>query len=136
MKYLCYMAISIFTFAVGVGISPIRFYRESIACGRGSSVAYRSSYFVQTSFGNLDYDSKAEASEAFHERLMKAIHVADIAPKVNKDGVLIEQRMIALFFDHSTNEYYAAVVWVDGRFMYSIHSTSFKHVMEYEKQNF
>jgi hypothetical protein len=131
MKYLRYLAIWIFTFAVGVGISPTRFYGESITCGpRGSSAVYRSS------FGNFDYDSEAEASEAFHERLMKAIHVADIAPKVNKNEVLIEQRMVALFFDERTNQYYAAAVWIEGRVMHSIHSTSFKHVMELEKQNF
>ena len=33
MKYLRYLAIAIFTFVIGVAISPIRFYAEMIACG-------------------------------------------------------------------------------------------------------
>ena len=95
MKYLVYVAIAVFTFAVGVGISPIRFYGESTARGpRSSSIAYRSSYFMQTSFSYINYETEQEAKDAFNERLKKAVKVIDLSPKVNKRGVLIEQRAV------------------------------------------
>jgi hypothetical protein len=137
MKYARYLAVAIFTFAVGIGISPIRFYPESIACGRNnSSTAYRSSYFVQTSFGYVAYDSEQEASDAFNRRLKRAINVSDVKPKVNKEGVCIKQRAVALFFDQGNKQYYAAVFWRDGRILHSIHSSSFTHVMDFEKHYF
>ena len=137
MRYLRYLAVTILTFVFGVGISPIHFYFESVACGsRNSTWTYRSSYFVQTSFGNVVYDSEETASEAFNQRLNRAIKVVNRAPKVNKQGLLIEQRALALFFDAGNKEYYAAAIWTEGRVLRSIHSSSFVHVMEFEKQNF
>jgi hypothetical protein len=137
MKYLRYLAITIFTFVVGVGISPIRFYAFMTACGpQNSSTTYRSSYFVQTSFGYVEYASEGIASAVFNQRLKEAIHVVDVKPKINREGMLIEQRAVALFFDHRNREYYAASFWRDGAILHSIHSRSFVHVLDFEKQNF
>ncbi len=137
MRYLRYVAIAVLTFVFGVAVSPIRFYFESVACGsRNSTSTYRSSYFVQTSFGYVAYDSEEMANGAFDLRLSKAIKVVNRTPKVNKQGVVIERRALALFFDAANKEYYAASFWTEGRTLRSIHSSSFFHVMEFEKQNF
>ena len=137
MKYLVYVAIAILTFAIGLGISPIRFYAESIACGpRSSSTAYRSSYFMQTSFSYIEYESEEEAIDAFNEQLKKAIKVIDLSPKVNKRGVLIEQRAVGIFYNESTDEYYVQLFWRDEKILYFISSRSYTHVKEFEKQNF
>lgn len=137
MKYLVYVAIAIFTFAVGVGISPIRFYGESTACGpRSSSIAYRSSYFMQTSFSYIEYESEQEAKDAFHERLKKAVKVIDLSPKVNKRGVLIEQRAVGIFYNEGTEKYYVQAFWRDEKTLYFISSRSYTHVKEFERQQF
>ena len=137
MKYLRYLALAIFTFVIGVGISPIRFYPEFIACGpRGSSTGYRSSYFIQTTTSEVGYDSEQEAIEAFNERLNEAMSVIDVSPKVNSKGVLIEQRAVAMFYHEGNNEYYVASFWRDGQWLHSISSRSYAHVKDFEKHNF
>lgn len=136
MTYLRYLATAVLTFVFGVGISPIRFYTESIACGPNNSTqTYQSSYFVQTSFGYIGYDSEDQAREAFNRRLNKAIKIVNRTPRMNKQGVLIQQRALALFYDAENKEYYTAAIWIEGKMIRSIHSTSFVHVMNFEEQN-
>lgn len=137
MKYLRYPAFAVFTFVIGVAISPIRFYPEMIACGmRGSSTSYRSSYFMQTSDSYYEYDCEQHASDAFHEKLNAAMTVYDSSPKVNKEGVLIEQRAVALFYREGNDEYYVVLFWRDGKTLRSISSRSYTHVKDFEKKNF
>ena len=137
MKRLRYLTIAIFTFVIGVVISPIRFYPESIACGPwGSSTRYRSSYFKQASTTYDSYDCEAHASDAFNEELNDAVRVYDVSPKVNKEGVLIEQRALALFYSEGTGEYYVTALWREGKALRSIRSRSYTHVMDFERQHF
>ena len=137
MKYFCYGAIAIFTFAVGVGISPIRFYAESIACGPHSSgTSYRSSYFMQISKSYVTYDTEDQAREAFNEELSQSLTVYDRSPKINHKGMLIEQRAVYQIYHPVNNEYYVETLWRDGRSLHCIHSRSYSHVMEFEKRNF
>lgn len=137
MKYLRYLALAIFTFAIGVGISPIRFYFESVACGpRASSTSFRSSYFMQTSDSYISYDSEQEASDAFNKKLNSALRVYDTSPKVNKKGVLIKQRALALYYHRVNDEYYIVSFWRDGKTFRRISSRSYAHVKDYEKHNF
>ncbi len=137
MKHICYVAIAIFTFVVGVGISPIRFYAESIACGRNSSgTSYRSSYFIQTSKSYVTYNSDAEARDAFNERLSHALTVYDRSPKVNSKGVLTDQRAVYQIYHPVNDEYYVEILWREGKTVHCIHSRSYTHVMEFEKRNF
>jgi len=137
MKYVCYVALAIFTFAIGVGISPIRFYSEWIACGRNnSSTSYRSSYFMQTTRSYVTYDTEDEARAAFSKELSEALTVYDVSPKVNSEGKLIEQRAVYLTYHPVNDEYYVQVMWREGRTLNWIHSRSYTHVMEFEKRNF
>lgn len=137
MKYVRRLALAIFTFVIGVAISPIRFYVESSACGPNSSyTSFRSSYFMQTSSGYVSFDSEQEASDAFNERLNEAVEVIEVKPKVNNKGVLIEQRAVAKFYNEGTAEYYVASFWREGRRVRMIGSRSYTHVMDFEKQNF
>ena len=137
MKYIRYVAIAIFTFAVGVGISPIRFYVESIACGPHSSgTSFRSSYFIQTSKSYVTYETEDRARDAFDEELSQALTIYDRSPKVNSEGKLIEQRAVYQIYHPVNDEYYVEVLWRDGRTVHCIHSRSYTHVMEFEKRNF
>ena len=137
MKYLLYLALAIFTFAIGVGISPIRFYFESVACGpRNYSRSFRSSYFMQTSDSHTSYDSEQEATDAFNKKLSNALRVYDTSPKVNKKGVLIKQRALALFYHQGNDEYYIVSFWTEGKTFRRISSRSYAHVKDYEKHNF
>jgi hypothetical protein len=137
MKYLRYLAFAVFTFVIGVAISPIRFYPEMIACGMdGSSTSYRSSSFMQTSDSYYSYDCEQHASDAFQEQLNQAMTVYDSSPRVNKEGVLIEQRAIALFYHERNQAYYVVLFWRDGKTLRRISSRSHTHVKDFEKQNF
>ena len=137
MKYVFRLALAIFTFVIGVGISPIRFSVESIACGpRSSYTGYRSSYFMQTSSGYITYDSEQEASDAFNKRLREAVEVFEVKPRLNKEGVLIEHHALAKFYNGGTDEYYLASFWRTGRTVRTILSRSYTHVIDFEKQNF
>jgi len=137
MKYVRRLAFAIFTFVIGVAVSPIHFYVESIDCGtRSSSTSFRSSYFMQTSTSYVDFDSEQEASDAFDEGLKKAVEVIELKPKVNKQGVLIEQRAIGRFYNKGTDEFYVELFWREGRSIRRIDSRSYIHVKEFEKQYF
>ena len=139
MRYLRlrYLAIAIFTFVVSVGISPIRFYPEMIACGpRGSSTSYRSSYFIQTSKSYTNFATEAAASDAFNQKLARALTVYDRSPKVNKEGVLIKQRAVYLLYHAGNDEYYVEIMWREGDTLHVIHSRSYTHVKEFEKYTF
>ena len=137
MKYLLYLALAIFTFAIGVGISPIRFYFESVACGpRTYSRSFRSSYFMQTSDSHTSYDSEQEATDAFNKKLSNALRVYDTSPKVNKEGVLIKQRALALFYHQGNDEYYIVSFWTERKTFRRISSRSYAHVKDYETHNF
>lgn len=137
MKYACYVALAVFTFVVGVGISPIRFYPEMIACGwNNSSTSYRSSYFMQTSKSYVTYDTEEKARHAFDEELSQALTVYDVSPKVNNEGVLIEHRAVYQIYHPVNDEYYVEIMWREGRTLHWIHSRSYTHVIEFEKQNF
>lgn len=139
MRYLRlrYLGIAIFTFVVSVGISPILFYPEMIACGpRASSTTYRSSYLMQTSKSYITYETEAEASDAFNTELALALTVYDRSPKVNKKGVLIEQRALYQTYHQGNDEYYVEVMWREGTTLHFIHSRSYTHVKEFEKYNF
>lgn len=137
MKYVRRLAFAIFTFVIGVAISPIRFYVESYGCGiKSSYTSYRSSYFMQTSSGCVVYESDQEASDAFVQRLNEAVKVFEVKPKVNKKGVLIEQRAVAKFYDEGTDEYYVVWFWREERGICMILSRSYTHVMDFAKQKF
>ena len=141
MRYLRGPIVALLAFIIGVAISPPRFYMESRACGHvnggggGLSIKnYRSTFFVQVSFAVSAYDSTRKANQVFNQRLAKAVRVVEHTPKPNKDN--IGQRAVAVFFDANTNEYYAEIFWTDDRFLASIFSSSYLHVIEFEKQNF
>lgn len=137
MRYLLYVAIAIFTFAVSVAISPIRFYSEYIACGpNNSSESFRSSYFIQTSKSYVSYDTEQEATDAFNAELSQAHSVYDRSPKVTKEGKLIDQRAVYLLHHPGNDEYYVEIMWRDGKTLNFIHSRSYAHVKEFEKRYF
>ena len=137
MRCCRFLALAIFTFAIGVFISPIRFYPESIACGwNSSSTRFRSSYFIHLTAGSVGYDSEQKASEAFDKELNDALEVYDRSPKVNKKGVLIEQRAVGLFYHQGTGEYYVRAFWRDGQHLRRITSRSHMLVKDYEKRYF
>jgi hypothetical protein len=137
MKYVHRVALAIFTFVIGVAVSPIHFSVESIACGpHNSFTSFRSSYFIQTSTGYMSYDSEQEASDAFKEELNEAVEVIELKPKVNKEGILIEQRAVGKFYNKDTDEFYVMLFWREGRSVRMISSRSYMHVKDFERQNF
>ena len=68
-------------------------------------------------------------------RSAEAVEVLELKPKVNKEGVLIEQRAIGKFYNEGTREFYVVLFWREGRSVRKIISRSYIHVIEFEKQN-
>lgn len=142
MKYLRWSPLALFTFVLGVAISPIHFYVDGIGCGRvidgggGFSVtSYTSSYFVKLSFAHSGYASPGKVNDVFNHRLDEAVKVIEVTPKVSRKGTIIGRRAVAIFFEPEVNRYYAAVFWSDGRILHSIYSSSMLHTLEFEKHD-
>ena len=140
MKYVRYPLLALVTFIIGVVVSPIHFYLEGVGCGRvidgggGYSISvYKSSYFVNLSFTHAAYSSTEKANEIFNQRLAEAATVIEDAPKLNTNGFPVGRRAVAIFFEPELNRYCASVFWTDGRMMHTIYSTSFLHIVEFEK---
>lgn len=69
---------------------------------------------MQTSRSDVSFNTEAEASDAFNQQLIQALTVYDRSPKVNKEGVLIEQRAVYLLYHEGNGEYYVDLVWREG----------------------
>jgi hypothetical protein len=135
MKYIRRFGVAIVTFVIGVAISPIHFFGESIACGlHSSSTSYRSSYFIQVSNGYREFDSAEEAEEAFNQRLSRAAQVVEVGPKVDKDGTVTGRRAVTMYYFPQESRYFTKIFWTHGRYLYSISSGSALHASEFEKQ--
>ena len=135
MKHIRRFGVALVTFVVGVAVSPIHFYGESIACGwNNSSATYRSTYFIQVANGYQGFDSAEAAEKAFDQRLSQAAEVIEVGPKVDRDGTVIGRRAVTLHYFPGESCYVTRVDWTDGRYLYSISSGSALHVREFEKQ--
>lgn len=139
MRYVRGPIVALLAFIIGVAISPIRFQMEGMGRGRvidgggGFCVqSYRSTYFVPVYFALSSYNSTQKANQVFNQRLAEAVRVIDHTPKFNKDN--IGQRAVAVFLDANANKYYASVFWTDDRFLASVESSSYLHVIEFEKR--
>jgi len=84
----------------------------------------------------MSYDSEQEASDAFNEELNEAVEVIELKPKVNKEGILIEQRAVGKFYNKGTDGFYVMLFWREGRSVRRISSRSYMHVKDFERQNF
>lgn len=139
MKYVRRLGIALLTFALGVGVSPIRFDVEGRGCekvvdGGGFSItSYRSSYFVNLLSVYEAYFSREEANAIFDERLSKAAKVIEVGPKFNREGAVVGRRAIALFYSKELSGPYVEIFWIKGCLLHSIRSTSTMHVREFEK---
>jgi len=135
MKHIRRFGVALVTFVVGVAVSPIHFYGESIACGWNSSGAtYRSTYFIQVSNGYQGFDSAEAAEKAFDQRLSQAAEVIEVGPQVDRDGTVIGRRATILYCFPEESRYFTRIFWTHGRYLYSISSASAVHVREFEKQ--
>ena len=140
MKYLRRIALALLTFVVGVAVSPIHFHPEGMGCGKvidgggGFSItSYTSSHFVKLAFAHEGYASPEKANHVFSQRLTQAVQVLEHGPKLNRDGIVVGQRAMTLFFSPEKSCYYTEILWTDGRSLQSIVSTSALHVREFEK---
>ena len=102
--------------------------------GGGFSItSYTSPYFVKLTFAHEGYASPEKANHVFSQRLTQAVQVLEHGPKLNRDGIVVGQRAMTLFFSPEMSCYYTEILWTDGRSLLSIVSTSALHVREFEK---
>jgi len=135
MKHIRRLGVALLTFVLGVALSPMQFYVESVACGwRSSGASYRSTYFIQVTRGYREFDSPEEADAAFNKKLSEAAEVFEVGPKVDKNGTVIGRRAVTMYYFHEQSRYFTRVFWTDGRTLWSISSGSAQHVREFEKR--
>lgn len=137
MKYVRRLGITLLTFALGVAISPIRFDVEGMGCGRVidgggefSITSYTSSYFVKLLSAHEGYVSSEKANKVFDEHLSKAAKIIEVGPKINREGMVVGRRAMALFYSPELSCHYTETLWTDGRILHYIFSTSGIHVRE------
>jgi hypothetical protein len=130
----------LFSFALGVLISPIGFSLDGMGHGKvkegGSFLGiehYTSTYFIKLWFFHAHYRSPEKANEVFAVEVGSAVKVIERGPKYNRDGHLVGQRAVAIVLDTENNEQYASVLWTDGQTLFSIHSRSITHVLHFER---
>ena len=141
MRYVRWFPIVLLTFVLGVAMSPIRFYVEGMGCGKLSDggggfgiTSYSSSYFVKLWSGSEAYVSPEKAEAVFTQQLGHAVKVVELGPKVNRGGVVVGRRAMAIFYSPQLSKNYTEIIWTDGRFLHYIGSTSTFHVKDFEKQ--
>jgi hypothetical protein len=141
MKFLRRLGFALLTFVLGVAMSPIRFYVEGMGCGKMADggggfgiTSYSSSYFVKLWSAQSAYASPEKADEAFNRQLSQAVNVVELGPKVNRDGVVVGRRAMAIFYSPQLSRNYTQILWTNGRFLHYIGSTSTMHVKEFERQ--
>jgi len=133
-KRIRYLLFAILTFVLGVVISPIRFWNNSIACGFGhSSARFTSTYFVTLMSHEDDYDSAEAADEAFQDRLNKSVRVINQGEKFDNKGRKIGRRALIVFNDEDNKQYFG-VLWTEGAVLRCEFSTSLRHVLAFEKK--
>ncbi len=130
----------LFSFALGVLISPIGFSIDCMAHGTVKdgggffgSHRYTSTYFIKVWFSRVHYRSPEKANEVFAVEVGSADKVIDRGPKYNRDGSLVGQRAVAILLDAENNEQYSSVFWTDGQTLFSIDSRSMTHVLQFER---
>ena len=130
----------LFSFALGVLISPIRFSLDGIGHGRvldGGGFfgikCYTSTYFIKLWFSRSKYQSAEKANEVFATAVGSAVKVIERGPKYNRQGRLVGQRAVAILLDTERNEQYSSVLWTDGEMLFSIYSPSMTHVLQFER---
>ena len=140
MRYVRRLGIALLTFVLGVAMSPIRFYVDGMGWGKvidgGGAFAitsYRSSYFVKLVSAHETYASPDNANEVFGQQLREATKIIEVGPKVNREGVVVGRRAMALFYSPELSCHYTQILWTDGRILHYIFSTSALHVKEFEK---
>jgi hypothetical protein len=139
MKHVRRLLVALLMFIVGVAVAPIKFYEEGSGRGKvidgGGNFAvavYTSSYFVKVWCVHESYVSPEKANEVFSQRLVQAVKVIEVGPKINGEGV-IGRRAIGLFFSPELSRNYTEILWTDGRILHYIFSTSALHAKEFEK---
>jgi hypothetical protein len=135
MKHIRRLSVALLTFVLGVALSPMHFYVESIACGSHSSgTSFRSTYFIRVSRGYQKFDSPEKADEAFNKKLSGAVEVFEVGPQLDKDGTVVGRRAVIMYYFPEESRYFTRVFWTNGRYLWSISSGSAQHVREFEKR--
>ena len=141
MKLVRRFSLALLTFVLGVAMSPIRFEVEGMGCGKlvdgggGFGItSYSSSYFVKLWFVQSAYASPEKADVVFDQHVSQAVKVIELGPKMNREGVVIGRRAMAIFYSPQLSKNYTEIIWTNGRFLHYIGSTSTMHVKEFEKQ--
>jgi hypothetical protein len=140
MKCIRWFSVALLTFVLGFAMSPIRFYVEGMGCGKlidgggGFGItSYSSSYFVKLWFVQSAYASPEKADAVFDQHVSQALNVIELGPKMNREGVVVGRRAMAIFYSPQLSRNYTEIIWTNGRFLHYIGSTSTMHVKEFEK---
>jgi hypothetical protein len=139
MRYLRYVGSALLAFIFGVAISPIHFEAQGWGCGKVidgdgwfSVTSFRSSYFVYAAFAHEPYSSADKANQVFDERLKELTKIAELTPKIDKQGMIVGRRAVGTLLNDK-GVAIAVVFWTDGRMLHFIYSKSWLHAVELER---
>jgi hypothetical protein len=130
-----YLLIAAATFTIGSALARhfISFKVTVYASGeRGGGVGYKSSDGVELFKTSRGFDSTCQAADELNALLKRAERVIERAPKLDKSGRVVGERVVAVF--HLDEPFWqgAAVIWTDEKLLSCIESSSLRHVLKLE----
>lgn len=103
---------------------------------RVSYNTYVSADGVGVLFTVQKHRSATSANNALKRRIRKASKIIERGVKLDKDGRRVGDRVLLLSHTRLPQKTVAGVVWSERATLYSVESSSLKHALEFEKQNY
>jgi hypothetical protein len=141
-KHFLGFGIALIAFFFSFIVSPIHF--EGTAMGHGSNKdggnywihGFRSNWFIGLSSEGERYETPARTKEVFQESLKEFESVVEEIDLKNQKNDTTEKRAIVIFYNQEKNLRGHCIIRTEEKVLYSICSTSLRHALEFEKQNF
>lgn len=120
--------------------SKLSFKPEVFACplltsdGRRSGFAhlYRASDGVSVSYDGEGWSSLTLAQKALQKKLKRSVKILEQGPNIDLKGKKVGMRVLAVFPASNPNQEVFSVCLTNKSGLYSISSTSLRHVLEFE----
>jgi hypothetical protein len=79
------------------------------------------------------FDSPDEVVDELNKFSGRAAWIVERGPKLDAEGSVVAERLVAIVHSPSSGEQMAELVWTDGRRVCFISSTSLPHVLAFER---
>ncbi len=140
-RILVRTSVGLFTFLIGMIISPVRWDCHGIVHGRlfdggggFTSISCTASNSRWLATSTEGYPTITKASQVFENRISKAVTLIERNQKSDQKGKRIGPRAVTISVNPENGEQFASVFWLDEKVIISIESTSLRYALESERR--